>query len=192
MTITRLADATGIGPRTVRFYIRRKLLPAPFGRGRAARYSLAHLHRLRPIIDLRNAGHSLDSIARMLRDESAPAPSALCRPALATQHWMRLPIAGGLELHFDAVRHNPDAELLQEIQRTLRSIFAGDDTETDHAPQSQDALRQHAATDRRTTDPTTGDGPLTTDDRRSAPQTHVDGSCTHAMFPCVPLTGGQS
>jgi DNA-binding transcriptional MerR regulator len=46
MTLAELADASGIPPRTVRFYIARGLLEGPEVAGRGATYGPGHLERL--------------------------------------------------------------------------------------------------------------------------------------------------
>jgi DNA-binding transcriptional MerR regulator len=48
-TLTVLAGAAGVTPRTVRYYISQGLLPTPVGQGPGAHYTSAHLDRLRLI-----------------------------------------------------------------------------------------------------------------------------------------------
>ena len=48
-TITELAKLAGVTPRTVRYYVAQGLLPAPTQAGPGARYTEAHLERLRAI-----------------------------------------------------------------------------------------------------------------------------------------------
>ena len=64
--IGELADAAGLSRRAVRFYVQRKLLPTPLGRGRGRHYDASHLERLKRIAELQAAGHSLDAIGRIL------------------------------------------------------------------------------------------------------------------------------
>ena len=65
-TLSDLVKLTGVSPRTVRYYIAQGLLPAPTQSGPAARYSDAHLGRLRLIRKLQ-AGHlPLAEIRRQL------------------------------------------------------------------------------------------------------------------------------
>ena len=54
-SLSDLASAVGIEPRTVRSYIERGLLPSAHARGRAASYSDEHLSRLEVIKSLRRA-----------------------------------------------------------------------------------------------------------------------------------------
>lgn len=55
ITLTDLAQQTGIEPRTIRNYIERGLLPGAQSRGRGATYSREHLARLRLIQAVRRA-----------------------------------------------------------------------------------------------------------------------------------------
>lgn len=68
-SLTDLAAAADVTPRTVRYYISQGLLPGPVGQGSAARYTPEHLHRLRAIRRLADAGLSLarirDHLSRM-------------------------------------------------------------------------------------------------------------------------------
>ena len=73
-SIGDLAVAGGVSRRTVRFYVQRGLLEPPLGLGRGARYSEAHLARLREI----RAGHDR-GVA--LHDLRAGPPRPAPRPA---------------------------------------------------------------------------------------------------------------
>ncbi|HEY4118066.1 MAG TPA: MerR family transcriptional regulator, partial [Byssovorax sp.] len=88
MTIHELAEASGIGVRTIRQYVRRGLLPPPRPRGPRTRYGREYLVRLRAVAALRAQRLGIDDIARRIaalsRDEiealagmtppAAPAP----------------------------------------------------------------------------------------------------------------------
>jgi DNA-binding transcriptional MerR regulator len=69
-TLSELAHLSGVSPRTVRYYIQSGLLPAPIGAGPGARYTEAHLDRLRVIRKLQGSHLPLAEIRRRL--ESIP------------------------------------------------------------------------------------------------------------------------
>jgi|ERR1041385_6848836 DNA-binding transcriptional MerR regulator len=74
MTLAELADASGIPPRTVRFYIARGLLEGPEVAGRGATYGPGHLERLQKIRRLQQRGLTLAAIARELEGTKAAVP----------------------------------------------------------------------------------------------------------------------
>lgn len=63
-TIQELSSLSGVAVTTIRFYIRRGLLPRPDGNTKAARYGNEHLVRLRAIANARERNVTL----RDLRD----------------------------------------------------------------------------------------------------------------------------
>ena len=76
LSIAELADAAGLTRRAVRFYVQQKLLPAPHGLGRGKHYDASHLARLRRVMELQRAGHSLDEIRHLLdRNGVTPEPT---------------------------------------------------------------------------------------------------------------------
>lgn len=69
LTLEELAQATGVPPRTIRFYQSRGALPRPRRAGRAAFYNADHRERLELIGLLQDRGLKLDSIRDLLSDE---------------------------------------------------------------------------------------------------------------------------
>ena len=65
-SLSELADAADVSPRTVRYYIAEGLLPPPVGAGHASAYTAAHLDRLRLIGQLKAAYLPLREIRRRL------------------------------------------------------------------------------------------------------------------------------
>lgn len=65
-SLADLTKLTGVSPRTVRYYIAQGLLPAPTQQGSNARYSSAHLDRIRVIRKLQSAHLPLAEIRRRL------------------------------------------------------------------------------------------------------------------------------
>lgn len=123
--LTELAEAAGVSPRTVRYYVQRGLLPAPPFKGPDTVYGEDHLVRLKAIRVLQARFLPLDAIqvelARLGPDElkalaeskptappSAPAlpplpgpvkAEAPPSPSSAVTSWQRWELAPGLELH---------------------------------------------------------------------------------------------
>lgn len=133
MSIAELADAAGLSRRAVRFYVQQGLLPPPNGRGRGSHYDPSHQGRLKKILELQQAGHSLDAIRRILDGQLvAPpekAPRHVARLSLSAELWTRLKLMEGVELHFDTARHNPEVEKLLALREAVREIFAGTNEE---------------------------------------------------------------
>ena len=76
-----LAEQSGIAARTLRDWIKHKLLPKPLGRGRAARYDDRHLLRARAVQQLRGTGAPLRDIRIRLASLSEQELRALVPPA---------------------------------------------------------------------------------------------------------------
>ena len=128
MNLVDLAAKAGLNPRAVRFYIQRGLLPPPAGLGRGRHYSREHLDTLARIQELQAAGHSLDAIGRILSGDvetvpPPPAESSTPRPTLSAELWTRLKLIPGVELHFDATRHQPDVAQLLAVRDAIRAAF---------------------------------------------------------------------
>ena len=64
--LNELADAAGVTPRTVRYYVQQGLLPAPASRGPGAHYDRDHLDRLQLIRRLQRQHFPLAEIRRRL------------------------------------------------------------------------------------------------------------------------------
>lgn len=64
--LNELADAAGVTPRTVRYYVQQGLLPSPATRGPGAHYGRDHLDRLRLIKRLQRQHYPLAEIRRRL------------------------------------------------------------------------------------------------------------------------------
>lgn len=73
-TISELASAAGVEPRTIRSYVEKGILPGPDSLGRGARYPQDALDRLKVLLLLRDANRSLtlDQI-RMLLQKLGPS-----------------------------------------------------------------------------------------------------------------------
>ncbi|MHC5002254.1 MAG: MerR family transcriptional regulator [Planctomycetota bacterium] len=130
LSIGELAAEAGISRRAVRFYVQRGLLEPPEGRGRGSRYTGTHLDRLQRIQSLQEAGHSLESIRRILDGSDAAevptGPARGRRPApLTAELWTRVAVADGVELHVDLGRHQLEAEQVLAIRDAVQAVLAG-------------------------------------------------------------------
>jgi DNA-binding transcriptional MerR regulator len=76
-TLQDVVDLSGVTPRTVRYYIAQGLLPSPEGAGPAARYTEAHLARLRLIRQLQREHLPLAEIRTRLAGLDDEAISTL-------------------------------------------------------------------------------------------------------------------
>src|SRR6184192_4221483 len=99
--IAELAELGGVTRRTVRYYVRRGLLPAPLGTGRGPHYTQAHLERLIHIRQLQEAGVPLAEIAAQL-DGVPQTPVRPPETLIERSTWMRFVLADGVELHVRA------------------------------------------------------------------------------------------
>ena len=89
-SLADLAEASGVPPRTIRFYQASGLVSKPRREGRAAVYGDAHLERLELIADLRARGLKLEAIRDMVDAGSVgKAPVvALLGPDAASERWL--------------------------------------------------------------------------------------------------------
>jgi len=133
--LSELADAAGVTPRTVRYYIAQGLLPSPGRLGASTRYGREHLGRLHLIRTLQDQGLSLAEI----RDRLEPAPRPMLadagwapvEPRLAMQRrmpmapasppigrsvWERIRLTPELELHVRRPHDDATRRLIDEIR----------------------------------------------------------------------------
>jgi DNA-binding transcriptional MerR regulator len=81
--IAEFQSRAGVQARTLRYWIKQKLLPKPVGRGRAARYTAGHLLRAKVIRHLRVQRTGFREIRSMLQSLSEEQLAAtLPRPAV--------------------------------------------------------------------------------------------------------------
>jgi DNA-binding transcriptional MerR regulator len=138
-TITELSELSGVNRRNIHFYVQQGLLPPAEGAGLGARYTDAHLLRLRAIPVLRNRGLRLDEIrerlagmdadaVEMLLEQPPAVPTGRALPHLAgppphAEAVTRYTLAAGVELlvgpDADRAWHAQIADLAEAIQRIL-------------------------------------------------------------------------
>lgn len=129
-TIGQLAELAGVSRRTVRYYVQRQLLPTPLGRGRGGHYNGDHLQRLLRIRTLQEQGRSLDEIATDLDGatsaDAAPQATAAAPVTIDGEHWVRIHLADGVELHLEAQPRLPGPRTIRELQRAVLRILGTD------------------------------------------------------------------
>lgn len=146
--LAELAAASGVTPRTIRYYITEGLLPPPAGAGPAAAYTAAHRDRLALIERLKGRYLPLRTIAEQLGalsddavraelagvsasatpagaiggEVSLPASgAATASPGPVRESWERIALADGVELHVrtDRLREPVPLEALVGQARRL-------------------------------------------------------------------------
>lgn len=133
--LTELADAAGVTPRTVRYYIAQGLLESPGRLGPQTRYGDEHLERLRLIRGLQDERLSLGEIRRRLDGNahgvaeraavslSIPTPAA-SSPAPTRARYERVVLAPGLELHLQRPLSGRTKEVAEHLIRYGRELLA--------------------------------------------------------------------
>ena len=138
--LPELADAAGVTPRTVRYYIAQGLLPSPGRLGAGTRYGREHLDRLHLIRRLQDQGLSLAEIRDRLEPHPSPmladASWAPLEPRLAVQRampvplpapsvgrsiWERLSLTPDLELHVRRPHSEATRRLINEVRTFVNS-----------------------------------------------------------------------
>jgi len=145
--LTELAEAVGVPPRTVRYYVQRGLLPAPPFRGPDTVYGEEHLLRLKAIRVLQARFLPLDAIQvelqrltpealRALADSELPPPAPAPEPVPVraprrdappppVTRWQRWELAPGLELHLA----DPADEKTRALAERVRALISQDPDE---------------------------------------------------------------
>ena len=103
-TFDELCTLAALPQRTVRFYIQKGLVPAPYGKNRGARYDQLHLEKLLFVRRWQQAGLSLERIAELMegaKNDMPPTPPP--RPG-TVEVWSKLLISNGVELHIEPSR----------------------------------------------------------------------------------------
>jgi DNA-binding transcriptional MerR regulator len=141
--LTELAEAVGVSPRTVRYYVQRGLLPAPPFRGPDTVYGEEHLLRLKAIRVLQARFLPLDAIQvelqrltpealRTLADAELPPPSLPPAPEPVPERaprrdappppvtrWQRWELAPGLELHLADTADEKTRALAERVRALI-------------------------------------------------------------------------
>ena len=137
-SIEELAAKAGVSRRTVRYYVQRGLLPAPYGLGRGRHYGEEHLAALLQAKLFQERGLDLESIREALAGESRNERTTECdtcepqpsqdrlfpppRPSRPPgEGWFRQRVLPGYELHVGA-----GASPLSAAELAALSEFLGD------------------------------------------------------------------
>ncbi|MBM3648753.1 MAG: MerR family transcriptional regulator [Alphaproteobacteria bacterium] len=149
-TAAQLGQLSGVGERTVRYYVRERLIDPPDGRGRGAHFDDRHLSQLGYVRLLQEAG--LDHAA--IRRHGAELEAILAKRGVACAAWekswagaslrivqayrrlkakqpaaaittaTRVAVAPGIELIVDSSRRLPPPAKLAELVELVRAAFA--------------------------------------------------------------------
>jgi AcrR family transcriptional regulator len=76
LSIDELAAVTGVSRRTVHYYIQRRLIDPPLGRGRGRHYDRRHALQILKVRDLQRRGVALSDIAEGAVPDAAQAAAA--------------------------------------------------------------------------------------------------------------------
>lgn len=124
-TLARLAEAAGVPPRTIRFYITRGLLPPPRKRGRQAAYGPEHVERLSAIKKLQAEGLSLPEISAVLEQPRVHLPQP--------ESWLLLRLAPDFVVWIPGgVGGYRKRQLLAAVQKAAEVLAAASGKEEDH------------------------------------------------------------
>lgn len=153
-TAAQLGQLSGVGERTVRYYVREGLIDPPNGRGRGAHFDNRHLGQLQRVRILQEAG--LDHAA--IRQYGEQIEAALARRGVARRDWeaewarssedvahlyrrlkaqryvpavstvTRIKVADGIALLVDGGHRLPAPAKLAEAVADLRAAFNVSDT----------------------------------------------------------------
>ena len=142
-SIEELASKAGVSRRTVRYYVQRGLLPAPWGLGRGRHYGEEHLAALLQAKVLQERGLDLEAIRRNLApaflegeteecDTERAASPAFRRvppgspgpsPRPPGEGWFRQRVLPGYELHVGAGERPLSAADLAALSEFLKEMM---------------------------------------------------------------------
>ncbi|MBM4343825.1 MAG: MerR family transcriptional regulator [Deltaproteobacteria bacterium] len=148
LSLDDLSAATGVSPRTIRYYMLNGLLAGPTGSGPAARYPAGHAPRLRAIRSLQDDGRQLAAIRAELDTVSDddllagrwrpnlssaraspagqgrlfPDSSPRSEPSAIRTQWERFVLEDGVELHVRRPLSTAANRRVQELLRTADKL----------------------------------------------------------------------
>jgi len=124
-SIGELSELTGVSRRTVHFYVQRRLIDAPLGKGRGRHYDQRHVDQIRRVRDLQRHGVPLGEmagggLARLAQSSEAELPR-LGAPELAPVLRVRIDDNVAVEVA-QAVSLTP--ELIADLASAVSAIMS--------------------------------------------------------------------
>lgn len=122
-SIGELADLTEVSRRTVHYYVQRRLIDPPLGRGRGRHYDERHVRQIREIRDLQRLGVSLADMGQAApvayAEASAYEPDREREAGAGREQRKQDPFAGGEPLARELdERHLPAPEAGEPVSAT--------------------------------------------------------------------------
>ena len=129
-TIGDLEDRTGVGSRTIRYYIQEGLLPPAHGRGPSATYDTSHLLRLQAIESLKQQRLSLAEIRERLLGLTDAGIAGLMRIAVGPDPeqdlWRRIILHEDLELQVRVQRNGRAGDAIEAFVDRVIELAHGE------------------------------------------------------------------
>lgn len=121
LSLSQLAEQSGLPGRTIRYYIQKGLIAGPEGEKRGAWYSQAHLSDLLRIRQWQETGLSLEAIADLLQAKREPPITPRRVGAIEVQS--HLVITDGIELVVAPERAGLTQEQIRRLfQRVMSAL----------------------------------------------------------------------
>ena len=121
-TFEELCALTGLGARTLRYYIQIGLVDKPIGQTRAAHYLSSHLEKIIRIKQLSEAGISLVRIRDVLSGGSLPLPERSKRPGQVEVR-SHLWVTDGIELEVSPETAGLSPEQLRQFLKGVLQAY---------------------------------------------------------------------
>jgi DNA-binding transcriptional MerR regulator len=120
-TIEEMSNLTGCSRRTIRYYIQKKIIEPPSGRGRGGFYYNSHLSDLLKIRSLQEKGLNLSFIKDILKgtERAVKEDSQIYTRDLR----VRYKIVPGLEINISRILEEKKSKKILEIIRLIKSNF---------------------------------------------------------------------
>ncbi|MDF2177935.1 MerR family transcriptional regulator [Aliiglaciecola sp. CAU 1673] len=117
--LDELEQLTGLARRTIRYYIQKGLVEAPFGARKTPRYTARHVEQLLQVRKYKEAGLNLARIAALLGKDEEGSASSDDMDIGDVRVITRMQIASGITLDIDPRKN----QLSDEAVRGLASII---------------------------------------------------------------------